>query len=89
MTTYSPSAHFKSAFEEEVLGSVGELTAALRAIAHGGIEGPGGLEALAVAVAGRGLERPLSVAVESALLAIADAVRDGLTEVADATRTNR
>ena len=50
------------------------LTAdAVRAIAHGDARTPGGLEGLAMAIAGPGLERPLCEAV----YALADAVREG------------
>ena len=43
--------------------AIGRLTNAVRAIAHGDPTGPGGLEALAMAIAGPGLKRPLCEAV--------------------------
>lgn len=41
-----------------------ELTAAVRAIAHGDVNAPGGLEGLAMAIAGTGLAQPLSSALD-------------------------
>lgn len=49
-----------------------ELSRAVRAIAHGDVNGPTGLEMLAIAVGGEGAKTSL-----------AEVVRDGLHEVAE------
>lgn len=51
-----------------------EHAKATRAIAHGDVHGMGGLEALAVAIAGKGLDLPLSTAVYDAASTISEAM---------------
>ncbi|REF30636.1 hypothetical protein [Calidifontibacter indicus] len=61
------------------------LTAAVRAIAHGDANDPGGREALAMAVGYRGESSPtLAGAIEKAGYEIAEAIRDGLDQLARA-----
>jgi len=48
---------------DDLAGALSEIASSVRAIAHGGAEGPGGLEGLAMAIAGPHLRVPLSRAV--------------------------
>ena len=55
------------------------LIAAIRAVAHGDTVSPGGLESLGMALAGQGLERPISHALDGiaeALMEVAAAIRE-------------
>lgn len=58
------------------------LSSAVRAIAHGGVDGPAGIEALTMAIVGSGggFDHNLSSAVENS----GDIVADALNAVADA-----
>ena len=56
------------------------LTKAVRAIAHGTVDGPGGLEALAMAISGTNLAEPLAPAVRDA----GESIGDGLRAIAAA-----
>lgn len=60
------------------------LVSAIRAIAHGPVTGPGGLEALAMTIADNPAGTSLAAAVSDGLSEIATALREGLSEVADA-----
>lgn len=57
------------------------LVSAVRAIAHGGVSGPTGLEMLAMAIAGVGLHEPLSASIEGAGLAVAEALQSVATSI--------
>lgn len=72
--------------KNEMLEALGELTSAVRAIAHGTVSAPGGLEGLAIAVAGPGLGDPLSDAVRDGLSDIASAISEGFDSLAAAVR---
>lgn len=52
--------------------SIGRLATAVRNIAHGDSTGPGGLEAVAMAIAGEGFSRPLYAAIDDLALEIRD-----------------
>jgi len=65
---------------KSVASSIDGLSASTRAIAHGDVTGPGGLEGLAMAVAGEGMESPLSNAVGY----LSGAVETAAQDVADA-----
>jgi hypothetical protein len=69
------------------------LVAAIRSIAHGGISGPEGLEALAVALAGNNLKYPVGTQIMQTASALSDAaialgeVASAIDNVADAIRS--
>jgi hypothetical protein len=60
-----------------------ELVSAVRAIAHGSLSGPTGLEMLAMSFAGEGLRTPIGPALES----LATAVREHAEAVTNAAET--
>ncbi|HLU97509.1 MAG TPA: hypothetical protein VKZ89_11770 [Thermobifida alba] len=63
------------------------IASALEEISFGGrySPGPGGLESIAMSLAGEGLRHPMSDAISE----IATAIREGLEEVAEAVRESR
>jgi len=65
------------------------LTLAVRSIAHGGREAPGGLEGLTMAISGEGNQSPLSSEIGGAAQTIADSndrVADAISDLAKAVR---
>jgi hypothetical protein len=52
------------------------LIAAVRSIGNGDVHGPGGLEALGIAIAGEGLRQPLAETLSAAIFDHAEAVRE-------------
>jgi hypothetical protein len=67
---------------------------ALEEISFGGRHspGPGGLECIAMSLAGEGLRHPMSdaiIEIATAISEIATAIREGLGEVAEAVRESR
>jgi hypothetical protein len=64
---------------EFISDQIAYVTNAIEKIAEGGLRGPGGLEGLAVAIAGWGMECPLSTSINHVAGAIdnlAEAVRE-------------
>lgn len=69
--------------KQDITAALQEIATAIRRVASGGGGGPDGIEALAIAVAGEGLEMPLGAAISE--LRVADAaseIREGLDGVA-------
>lgn len=77
--------------ERTAVEALDDLAAAVHAIAHGGVAGPGGLEALGMSVEGPGKpgHNPLSDAIKDGFEVLAQAHQTGLQEIANAIRSSR
>jgi hypothetical protein len=60
------------------------IASAIRSISHGGTTGPEGLEMLSMSMSGEGTGTPVGPAIETGLGEIAEAVREGMSEIASA-----
>jgi hypothetical protein len=60
------------------------IASAIRSISHGGTTGPEGLEMLSMSMSGEGSGTPVGPAIETGLGEIAEAVREGMAEIASA-----
>jgi len=61
-----------------------ELIRSVRAIAHGDVHGPTGLEMVAMAIGGEGVSSHLGPAVSDMGMQIAESIREGMEYVGDA-----